>query len=626
VRVIRLLSDEMLARLANPESYRPRWAAADRELWNRVPESTRDFWIARGERYREFSWPSLEPLYADFETTGNRQRFEAVYHRRRQVATTFVLAEALEHRGRFLEPLADAIARIADEPTWVLPAHDQHAIDLFSAETANLFAWVLYLFRSDASFAKSDVAARAADEIRSRVLEPYLARDDVWWMALDGHKPGNWTTWCTSNCLGAVLLVETDVRRRAMAVTKACRSLDRFVEAYAEDGGCDEGPMYWNFAAGCLFDSLEMLHQASGGAFDLFGDPAIHNLGAYIAKVHVHDLRFVNFADSPPEVPVDGALLYRFGMRVGDASMRALGAHLYRLLDRYDPEDTLRLKIYRTLATLACPPLGESSSPTPPRATYLQQLQVAVVREHARTGDGLLLAAKGGHNDELHNHNDVGNVIAHLDGDPLLIDVGMKQYAKETFSDQRYQIWAMRSDYHNVPLINGCVQRHGPEAGGIDARFNEDDAAASFGVDIAPAYPVEAGLIRWRRSSALDRHARTIHIHDEFGFNRKDNRYEQRFMTVCPPHIVDGDVVLGIAPDRSVVLQVTPRPDRISLHAFALEDGHLQKVWGDTLYQIRFHFERVENEGRCDIALSPHAGRLSHVITSEVALERERLP
>ena len=136
-------------------------------------------------------------------------------------------------------------------------------------------------------------------------------------------------------------------------MTKACRSLDRFVEAYAEDGGCDEGPMYWNFAAGCLFDSLEMLHEASGGAFDLFGDRAIHNLGAYIAKVHVHDLRFVNFADSPPEVPVDGALLYRFGTRVGDASMRALGAHLYRLLDRFDPEDTLRLKMYRTLATLA---------------------------------------------------------------------------------------------------------------------------------------------------------------------------------------------------------------------------------------------------------------------------------
>jgi len=624
--VTRLLSSEMLDRLADPKSYRPKWAATDREMWNRVPESTRDFWIARAERYREFSWPSLEPLYADFQTTGNRQRFEAVYHRRRQVATTFVLAEALEHSGRFVEPLIEAIVRISDEPTWVLPAHEQHTIDLFAAETANLFAWVLYLFRSDAAFTRSDVALRAAEEIRSRVLEPYLALDDVWWMALEGQKPGNWTTWCTSNCLGTALLVETDARRRAIAVTKACRSLDRFVEAYAEDGGCDEGPMYWNFAAGCLFDSLEMLHEASGGTFDLFGDPAIHNLGAYITKVHVHDLRFVNFADSPPEVPVDGALLYRFGTRVGDASMRALGAHLYRLLDRFDPEDTLRLKMYRTLATLACPPLGEPSSPSPPRASYLPRLQVAVAREHVRTGDGLLLAAKGGHNDELHNHNDVGNLIVHLDGAPVLIDVGMKQYARDTFSDRRYDIWAMRSDYHNVPLINGCVQKHGREASGLDATFSEDDAAVSFGVDIASAYPADAGLTRWRRDSVLDRDASTIHLHDEFCFNRGDNRYEQRFMTVCPPRIVDGDVVLDIAPERAVVLQVTPRPDRISLHAFALEDGQLQRVWGETLYQIRLHFERVVAEGQCNIVLGPLEGGRSDVIRSEVALERERLP
>jgi hypothetical protein len=306
--------------------------------------------------------------------------------------------------------------------------------------------------------------------------------------------------------------------------------------------------------------------------------------------------------------------------------MRALGAHLSRLLDRFDPEDTLRLKIYRTLATLACPPLGESSSPTPPRASYLPRLQVAVAREQARSGDGLFLAAKGGDNDELHNHNDVGNLIVHLDGVPVLIDVGMKQYARDTFTDRRYDIWAMRSDFHNVPLINGCVQRHGPEASGLDAAFSDDDAAVSFGVDIASAYPADAGLIRWRRTSVLDRDARTMHLHDEFCFTRGDNRYEQRFMTVCPPRIVDGDVVLDIAPDRAVVLKVSPRPDRISLHAFALEDGHLQRVWGETLYQIRLHFECVMAEGQCDIVLSPLEGGRSDVIRSEVALEGERLP
>jgi hypothetical protein len=628
MRLTRLLSGGMLDRLADPESYRPKWAASDREMWNRVPDSVRDFWVARAERYRNFPWPPLEPLYADFQTTGNRQRFEAVYHRRRQVITTFVLAEALEHHGRFIEALLDAIVRVADEPTWVLPAHEQHAIDLFSAETANLFAWVLYLFRTEPALARSAVAVRAAAELRARVIEPYLSRDDFWWMALDGQTPGNWTTWCTSNCLGAVLLIETDKSRRAAAVAKACRSLDRFVEAYAEDGGCDEGPMYWNFAAGCLFDSLEMLHEASGGAVDLFGDPAIRRLGAYITKVHVHDLRFVNFADSPPEVPVDGALLYRFGTRVGDASMRALGAHLYRLLDRFDPEDTLRLKIYRTLATLAeCPSLRDVPGPTStPRASYLPRLQLAVAREHPRAGDGLLLAAKGGHNGELHNHNDVGTVTAHLDGRPVLIDVGMKQYAKDTFTDRRYEIWAMRSDYHNVPLVNGCVQMHGADSGARDATFIEGDDEVTFGVDIAEAYPAAAGLVRWQRTSVLSRNEATIHVRDEFCFNRSDNRYEQRFMTASPPRVVDGEVVLEIASDRSAVLRSTPRPDRITLHAFALRDSHLQRAWGDTLYQIRLHFERVAAQGRCDVSLVARNGRREDASRSDVAYEWEALP
>jgi hypothetical protein len=170
------------------------------------------------------------------------------------------------------------------------------------------------------------------------------------------------------------------------------------------------------------------------------------------------------------------------------------------------------------------------------------------------------------------------------------------------------------------------VQRHGPEAGSLDATYSDDDAAVSFGVDIAPAYPAEAGLICWRRNSVLDRAARTIHLHDEFCFTQRDNRYEQRFMTVCPPHMVNGDVVLDIAPERSAVLQVTPRPDRITLHAFALEDGHLQRVWGDTLYQIRLHFDRVMAQGHCHIVLNSYARELGDVGRSEVPYESAMLP
>jgi hypothetical protein len=615
------------ASLAAPDSYRPGWTARDRPFWNAGGESVSHYWIARGERYREFSWPSLEPLASDYEQTGNRQRFEAVYHKRRQVLTTLVLAEAFEHQGRFIEPLLDAMSRICDEPTWVLPAHDKHTIDLFSAETGNMLAWVSYIFGEDQAFAQSAAAVRALDEVRVRVLDPYLTSDDYWWMALDGQQPGNWTTWCTSNCLGAVLLLEANTGRRAQGIEKACRSLDRFIAAYAGDGGCDEGPMYWNFAAGCLFDSLEMLAQASGGALTVFDDPVIRSLATYIAKVHVSGLHFVNFADSPPEVPVDAALMHRFGTSIGDPHLQALGAQLYRHLDKYDPEDTLRLKLYRTLATFAA---GTALRAVPgpdvaPLDDYLPTLQVAVAREYQTAGRGLVLAAKGGHNDERHNHNDIGNVIVYLDGSPVIIDVGVKQYVKDSFTDRRYEIWAMQSGYHNVPLVNGCMQVPGAGAAGRGGRFAPSDSETTFGVDIAAAYPPEAGLVAWRRDCVLDRTTSTIRIADAFHFSRPDNSYEVRFMTACPPRVVQGEILLELDAQRTVVLRSSAQPGRVSLHEFVLKDGHLKLVWGDRIYQVRLCFEGAGPHGRCDTMLTVRAGAARSTATSDVLPEHSEL-
>ena len=74
---------------------------------------------------------------------------------------------------------------------------------------------------------------------------------------------------------------------------------------------------------------------------------------------------------------------------------------------------------------------------------------------------GFYLAAKGGHNAESHNHNDVGNFIVYADGRPVLIDAGVGTYTAKTFSPQRYEIWTMQSAYHNLPTINGFLQKDG---------------------------------------------------------------------------------------------------------------------------------------------------------------------
>ena len=51
-------------------------------------------------------------------------------------------------------------------------------------------------------------------------------------------------------------------------------------------------------------------------------------------------------------------------------------------------------------------------------------IQVMAAREKGGSPEGLYLAAKGGHNAESHNHNDVGSCIMFVDGLPGIIDVG----------------------------------------------------------------------------------------------------------------------------------------------------------------------------------------------------------
>jgi hypothetical protein len=609
--------------------YRPRLTRHDRHLWDQA-DAIRQYWISRGDRYLTFPWPDLtEEMYAEFRETGRRSPFEPKYLRRRQIVCTLALAEGYENEGRFLPRLVETILGLCDERTWVLPAHAGDQVDIFSTETANLLAWVAYLFGDTRPFMDSKLVERVRQETEVRVLQPYLSRDDYWWMALNGEAPSNWTTWCTSNCLGTALLLEGDRDRRWQVLEKACRSLDRFLAAYAEDGGCEEGPMYWNFAAGCLFDSLEMLFEASDGAFDVFAHPGVRNIGTFISKVHVHDLHFLSFADSLPQVPVDAALMYRYGRRLGEPHMQALAAHIHRLIDKFDVEDTLRLKLYRALATLPDTATLDrlAAPPVAPRDSYLPKLEVMIAREDERAGHGFVLAAQGGSNVGGHNHNDVGNFVVYLDGRPVLIDVGMKEYSKESFDNRRYDIWAMQSAYHNVPMINGCSQAPGAEFAARHSRFEADSRLAEFQVDIAAAYPAGAGIEKWHRRCVLLRTEHRIRIEDEAEFKREDNSYELRFLTLCRPLAGRDGLVISLDPDTHVLLQVGVPGGRTAIYTISLQDRRLRHVWGETIYQIRVAFDGVPRTARAVTAISRLGSvELAQAEPTSVAFEAIALP
>ena len=192
---------------------------------------------------------------------------------------------------------------------------------------------------------------------------------------------------------------------------------------------------------------------------------------------------------------------------------------------------------------------------------------------------------KGGHNGESHNHNDVGSFVVYADNEPLLIDVGVGEYTSQTFGNNRYDIWTMQSGYHNLPQVNGVDEKDGKS---FAAKF-VSHKPGMLCLDIAGAYPKEAGIQSWKRTLKATKQAIEI-IED---YTLEDYRQPSRLMLMTTTEPVTdkaGVIVLGghrIVYDPKVLsVKVEPLSDRL--------DPLLQRVWGRQMYRLVLTIQSTE--------------------------------
>jgi hypothetical protein len=567
----------------------------DRSAWESVSPDVRGAAMAAADKQFGASWPSLTAtLFLEFVRDGNRSRYEAVSFGRRDRVREAVVAECLEAKGRLLDDIANGLWLMCEETYWGVPAHvgiqkrgsglpdvQEPTIDLFAAETGELLAWTSYLLGPALDKVHPLVRERINVEIGRRLLTPYRERNDFWWMGLDADRPvNNWNPWINSNILACALLVEGDPVRRAALVHKVLTSLDRFLDSYHPDGGCDEGPGYWGRAGGSLFDNLELLHSASGGAIDFYRVPLIGEIGRYIYRAHIHDRWFINFADAAAKEDFPGELVYRYGVRIGDEPMQAFGAWGAQSAGVKATLDTG--SIGRELAALFDTKVRTAAASQPlVRDMYLPGIQIMAARLKQGSADGLYLAGQGGHNAESHNHNDVGNFIVYANGEPAIIDVGVETYTAKTFSSQRYDIWTMQSAYHNLPTVNGIMQGAGRQFEAREVEYHSDEAAAQFRLDIAAAYPVEAGIERWIRTLRLDRQHNVIEVSDAWTLRGKGS-VAFTLMTPVSVSAKTGLLELG----RILQVRYDPATLASSIEPIPIADARLKASWGSMVYRI----------------------------------------
>jgi len=285
---------------------------------------------------------SAATLFLEYAREGNRSRYEQVHFERRYALTNLLVAECVEGKGRFLDDIANGVWAICEESFWGIPAHvgaqkagsglpdsTEPVVDLFAAETGESLAWTYYLVGEQLDRVSPMICRRIRLEMDRRILTPCLEREDFGWMGFAGGRVNNWNPWCNASWLTCTLLVEPDASRRVASVAKIVRSLDHFLDAYADDGGCDEGPGYWSRAGASLLDCLELLHGATNGAVNVYDRPLIQEIGRYIYRVHIADDYFVNFADASAEAHPPAELVSRYGKQIGDDRLAAFGAYLH---------------------------------------------------------------------------------------------------------------------------------------------------------------------------------------------------------------------------------------------------------------------------------------------------------
>ena len=479
------------------------WPPAGDPAWQALPAASLEEVRALAAAYREQPYPTCTATqFLAFSRTGDRRAWENPYFFRRRKLIAAVLGCCVGEND--LDAVVDGIWTICEETSWVISAHNASSreeprplpditnpcIDLFAAQTAMILSITCHLLESRLDAVTPLLTRRIRAEIGRRILTPFATRDDYWWMGFLRHDLNNWTPWIVSNVFYTVVAMEGEPFRRRELLSRGLRMLDRWLAVLPEDGGCDEGAGYWNMAGGSLLDALELLEQVTGGRMCFREDPKVRNILMFPLKARLRNGWFVNFADCDARPLLSGERLQRAGEMLEEPALVAAGNALRgTLADQIN--DTPH---FNRLLSLLFHPVAQTKPDTPARDWWLPDLQLRVL-EKGR----LILVAKGGHNGENHNHNDVGSFMLYADGEPVIVDAGNMVYTAKTFSDERYSLWNVRSCWHNLPIIGGCEQLPGSEYRAEAAVPAEDGMTVSF----ASAYGPQAGVQRCERTLSL---------------------------------------------------------------------------------------------------------------------------
>ncbi len=484
------------------------------------------------------------------------------------------LALWLDHPKADVDYLQDLLWAYCEDSTWVNAVHEGREIDLSSANMAAQFAEIVHVLRDRL---EDEVADRMSEEIERRIFQKFwnYKHMDHW-----KTSRNNWNHVCNGQIVRAALYEIEDPVVLAHMTHAAIQNMTYAVDGFAEDGGCKEGPSYWNYGFGHYLYTAEALYLRTGGELNIMADEKIERICRYPLAAHISGSLYSTFADATHgRVSARIALLINQFYEIPE---------LYELCAQH-PDGSLKLGGMHELALYR----GQKARGAPDHKDYLLP-DLGQVKMRGKPGKKqMTLMVLAGHNGVPHNHNDVGSFIVHRDGRLLLVDPGAPMYTDKTFSPRRYEVLFCSSRGHSVPVINGAEQKAGGQYYGTLEVENLNGVGEKRAViDMTRAYP-RGRVKKLIRTFRLD--ANRLALEDAYTFSRKPKFLEEAFITFEKATVARNgrSVQIGSRP-KGLVLSAVDTPGRFSAERLVEEskDGRTD----DVITRITFVPGRLEKE------------------------------
>ncbi|MCM3443645.1 heparinase II/III domain-containing protein [Metabacillus halosaccharovorans] len=538
-----------------------------------------------------------------FRDTGSRLEYERRYFAKRRRLNTFAIMSLLEPiQSIYLKELQETIWSICNEFSWCLPAHlknspemdaninqtffqvnqnPRNTIDLFAAETAFALSEIFSLTKH---LLDPLIQKRMIDEVYRRVLLPYQNQSFEW-----EKSTHNWAAVCAGSIGAAALHIVADERMLSTTIERVLHTMNYYLKGFNDDGACMEGYGYWQYGFGFYVYFADLLKKKTDGVLDLLNTEKVHQIALFQQKCFINKNQVVNFSDSPEK----GAVLL------------GLSHYLHEIYpDLEVPEVELRASFnedhcsrwasaIRNLIWFDEQKTGEKWQDD---TYYLKDSQWLISRN-----DGYVFACKGGHNDEPHNHNDIGHFILQVKGETFLKDLGSGMYCDAYFNHERYTFLCNGSQGHSVPIINNQYQSEGAENYATITQISTEQAEDILEMNLAKAYEIEVleKLIRrftWKKSQKPE-----LVLEDTFHFTEKPESIIERFITPVMKItedstgvILEGKEKLKICFNRDEIDLVVRENEFLNHFGVKEElfqfDFLVKKPSEMTNLEIRFHF------------------------------------